>query len=157
MRHLFTNPSIARAIGITRRESSLRRGPPGYPKNLATPAKDNIAQRIGLAYSPFPSKPFVIRGGYGRFFVFYEIRTGDPLQVDYNLPFFFEPTFNSDGITPSQVTLTSGFPPLNSSEAPFANVTSQDWNPHTPVYDQWNLNLEYQLPGQIVISPGYVA
>jgi hypothetical protein len=35
-------------------------------------------------------------------------------------------------------------------------VTSQDWNPHTPVYDQWNLNLEYQLPGQIVISPGYV-
>ena len=131
-------------------------GTAGYPKNLETTDKDDFAPRIGLAYSPFPSKPFVIRGGYGRFFVFYEIRTGDPLQVDYNLPFFFEPTFNSDGITPSQVTLTSGFPPLNASEAPFANVTSQDWNPHTPVYDQWNLNLEYQLPGQIVISPGYV-
>jgi len=131
-------------------------GTAGYPKNLETTDKDDFAPRIGLAYSPFPSKPFVIRGGYGRFFVFYEIRTGDPLQVDYNLPFFFEPTFNSDGITPSQVTLTSGFPALNPSEAPFANVTSQDWNPHTPVYDQWNLNLEYQLPGQIVISPGYV-
>ena len=131
-------------------------GTSGYPKNLETTDKDDFAPRIGLSYSPFPSKPFVIRGGYGRFFVFYEIRTGDPLQVDYNLPFFFEPTFNSDGITPSQVTLTSGFPALNPSEAPFANVTSQDWNPHTPVYDQWNLNLEYQLPGQIVISPGYV-
>jgi len=131
-------------------------GTPGYPKNLATPEKDDFAPRIGLAYSPIPTKPFVVRAGYGRFFVFYEIRTGDPLQVDYNLPFFFEPTFNSDGITPSQVTLATGFPSLNSSEAPFANVTSQDWNPHTPVYDQWNLNLEYQLPGQIVISPGYV-
>jgi len=131
-------------------------GTPGYPKNLATTDKDDFAPRIGFAYSPFPSKPFVIRGGYGRFFVFYENRTGDPLQVDYNLPFFFEPTFNSDGITPSQVTLTSGFPALNPSQAPFANVTSQDWNPHTPVYDQWNLNLQYQLPGQIVISPGYV-
>ncbi|MGB8064482.1 MAG: TonB-dependent receptor [Candidatus Sulfotelmatobacter sp.] len=131
-------------------------GTPGYPKNLETTDKDDFAPRIGLAYSPFPSKPFVIRAGYGRFFVFYEIRTGDPLQVDYNLPFFFEPTFNSDGITPSQVTLTSGFPALSPSEAPFANVTSQDWNPHTPLYDQWNLNLEYQLPGQIVISPGYV-
>jgi hypothetical protein len=131
-------------------------GTPGYPKNLETTAKDNFAPRIGLAYSPFPSRPFVIRAGYGRFFVFYEIRTGDPLQVNYNIPFFFEPTFNSDGITPSQVTLTSGFPALNPSQAPFANVTSQDWNPHTPLYDQWNVNLEYQLPGQIVISPGYV-
>jgi len=130
-------------------------GTPGYPKNLATTKKDAFAPRIGLSYSP-TSKPFVIRAGYGRFFVFYEIRTGDPLQIDYNLPFFFEPTFNSDGITPSQVTLASGFPALNSNNAPFANVTSQDWNPQTPVYDQWNLNLEYQLPGQIVISPGYV-
>ena len=131
-------------------------GTPGYPEKLATPHKDNFAPRIGLAYSPFRSKPFVVRAGYGRFFVFYEIRTGDPLQLDYNLPFFFEPTFKSDGITPSQVTLTTGFPPLNPGNAQFAGVTSQDWNPETPVYDQWNLNLEYQLPGQIVISPAYV-
>ena len=131
-------------------------GTPGYPEHLATPHKDNFAPRIGFAYSPFRSKPFVVRAGYGRFFVFYEIRTGDPLQIDYNLPFFFEPTFNSDGITPSQVTLATGFPPLNPSNAPFAGVTSQDWNPETPVYDQWNLDLEYQLPGQIVISPAYV-
>ena len=27
---------------------------------------------------------------------------------------------------------------------------------HTAVYDQWNLNIEYQLPGQLVISPAYV-
>jgi hypothetical protein len=134
-------------------------GTAGYPKHLETTDKDDFAPRVGLAYSPFPSKPFVIRGGYGRFFVFYEIRTGDPLQVDYNLPYFFEPTFNSDGITRSLVTLApgAGFTGLlNPANAPFANVTSQDWNPHTPVYDQWNLNLEYQLPGQIVISPGYV-
>jgi hypothetical protein len=132
-------------------------GTPGYPEKLATPHKDNFAPRVGLAYSPFRSKPFVVRAGYGRFFVFYEIRTGDPLQLDYNLPFFFEPTFNSDGITPSQVTLATGFTGLlNPANAPFAGVTSQDFNPQTPVYDQWNLNLEYQLPGQIVISPAYV-
>jgi outer membrane receptor protein involved in Fe transport len=131
-------------------------GTRGYPEKLATPHKDNFAPRVGLAYSPFRSKPFVVRAGYGRFFVFYEIRTGDPLQLDYNLPFFFEPTFNSDGITPSQVTLAAGFPALNPSNAPFAGVTSQDWNPNTPVYDQWNLDLEYQLPGQILISPAYV-
>lgn len=132
-------------------------GTPGYPDKLATPHKDNFAPRVGLAYSPFKSKPFVVRAGYGRFFVFYEIRTGDPLQVDYNLPFFFEPTFNSDGITPSAVNLTTGFNGLlDPNNAPFANVTSQDWNPETPVYDQWNLDLEFQLPGQILITPAYV-
>ena len=132
-------------------------GTPGYPEKLATPHKDNFAPRLGLAYTPFKSNPLVVRAGFGRFFVFYEIRTGDPLQVDYNLPFFFEPTFNSDGITPSPVTLATGFTGLlNPANAPFAGVTSQDWNPNTPVYDQWNVDLEYQLPGQILISPAYV-
>ncbi|HJT69459.1 MAG TPA: TonB-dependent receptor [Terriglobales bacterium] len=132
-------------------------GTPGYPEHLATPHKDNFAPRVGLAYTPFESKPLVIRAGYGRFFVFYEIRTGDPLQINYNLPFFFEPTFSSDGITPSQVNLTTGFTGLiDPSNATFAGVTSQDFNPETPVYDQWNVNLEYQLPGGILISPAYV-
>jgi hypothetical protein len=71
-------------------------GTRGYPEKVATPHKDNLAPRVGLAYSPLRSKPFVVRAAYGRFFVFYEIRTGDPLQLDYNLRFFFEPTFNSD-------------------------------------------------------------
>ena len=131
-------------------------GTAGYPDKLATPHKDNFAPRVGMAYTPFKSKPLVVRAGFGRFFVFYEIRTGDPLELDYNLPFFYEPTFNSDGITPSQVTLATGFPALNPANAPFAGVTSQDWNPETPVYDQWNLDLEYQLPGNILITPAYV-
>jgi hypothetical protein len=132
-------------------------GTPGYPKHLATAHKDNFAPRVGLAYSPFVSKPLVVRAGFGRFFAFYEIRTGDPLQINYNLPFFFEPTFDSDGITPSPVNLTTGFTGLiDPNNAQFAGVTSQDFNPKTPVYDQWNVNLEYQLPGQILISPAYV-
>jgi hypothetical protein len=134
-------------------------GTAGYPKHLAATHKDNFAPRVGLAYSPFPSKPLVIRAGFGRFFAFYEIRTGDPLQIDYNLPFFFEPTFNSDGIDPTKlkVNLATGFTGLiDPNNATFAGVTSQDFHPETPVYDQWNVDLEYQLPGQILISPAYV-
>ena len=134
-------------------------GTAGYPSKLATPHKDSFAPRIGLAYSPLKSKPLVVRAGYGRFFTFYEIRTGDPLQLDYNLPFFFEPSFNSDGNTPGEphtITLATGFPALNPANAPFAGVTSQEFNPQTPVYDQWNVDVEYQLPGQILITPAYV-
>lgn len=130
-------------------------GTPGYPENLATTKRDNFAPRIGLTYSPLHSQSFVVRAGYGRFFVFQEIRTGDPLQTDYNLPFFYEPTFTSDGLTPA-ITLATGFPSLNASQAPDAGVTSQDWNPSTAVYDEWNLDFEYQLPGNILISPAYV-
>jgi hypothetical protein len=131
-------------------------GTAGYPKNLANTDKADFAPRIGFSYSPLQSRPFVIRAGYGRFFTFQEIRTGDPLQLAYNLPFFFEPTFQYDGSQFPQVNLASGFPPLDPSQVPFGGVTSQDFNPHTAVYDMWNLNLEYQLPGQIVISPAYV-
>jgi hypothetical protein len=129
-------------------------GTPGYPKHLANVDKADFAPRIGLSYSPFPSHPLVVRAGYGRFFIFYEIRTGDPLQLDYNLPFFFEPSFQGDGLTPA-IKLANGFPPLDPSQA-LSGVTSQDWRLHTGVYDEWNLNLEYQLPGEILITPAYV-
>ena len=103
----------------------------------------------------------MVHVGYGRFFIFYEIRTGDNLQIDYNVPFFFEPSFQSDGLTPAQtadgtpITLATGFPPLDPNNAQ-STVTSQDWRLHSGVYDQWNVNLEYQLPGNILISPAYV-
>ncbi|MGA8443372.1 MAG: TonB-dependent receptor, partial [Candidatus Sulfotelmatobacter sp.] len=136
-------------------------GTQGYPSKLATTDKDDFAPRVGFSYSPFPSHPFLVRAGYGRFFTFYETRTGDPLQLAYNLPFFFEPTFNSDGLTPAEaedgalITLANGFPPLDPADA-FPGVTSQDWRLHTAVYDEWNLDLEYQLPGDILITPAYV-
>ncbi len=131
-------------------------GTSGYPEHLANARHTNFAPRVGFSYSPFQSRAMVIRAGYGRFFTFSEIRTGDPLQINYNLPFFYEPDFNSDGLTPSVVTLAAGFPALDPSLAGNASVTSQEWDPHTAVYDEWNLNIEYQLPGQILISPAYV-
>ena len=136
-------------------------GTPGYPKNLANVDKADFAPRIGLSYNPFPSRPLVVRAGYGRFFIFNEIRTGDPLQLDYNLPFFFEPSFQSDGLTPAMtpggtpVTLATGFPPLDPTQA-LSGVTSQDLRQHTGVYDEWNLDIEYQLPGNVLITPAYV-
>lgn len=130
-------------------------GTPGYPANLETTDLDDFAPRIGFAYSPFHSQSTVIRAGYGRFFSPQEIRTGDPLQTDYNLPFFFEPTFTSDGVTPV-FTLATGFPPLNPNQAALAGVTSEDWHPHTPIVDEWNFDIERQLPGQILITAAYV-
>jgi hypothetical protein len=51
--------------------------------------------------------------------------------------------------------LATGFPPLDPTQA-LSGVTSQDWRQHTGVYDEWNLDIEYQLPGNILITPAYV-
>jgi hypothetical protein len=134
-------------------------GTPGYPKHLSDVDKADFAPRIGLSYSPLPSRPLVLRAGYGRFFIFNEIRTGDPLQTDYNWPFFFEPSFTGDGFTPALgMTPGTGFPTLDPTNIGnlTLGVTSQDWRLHTGVYDEWNVDVEYQLPGNILITPAYV-
>lgn len=130
-------------------------GTQGYPSNLEVTDKKDFAPRVGIAYSPFSSQKLVVRAGYGRFFSPQEIRTGDPLQVAYNLPFFYEPIFTSDGLTPA-MTLATGWPSLDPANAVLPSVTSQDWYPHNPVVDAWNLNLQYQLPGQVLVTGAYV-
>ncbi|MGH9433306.1 MAG: TonB-dependent receptor domain-containing protein, partial [Terriglobia bacterium] len=127
----------------------------GYSRGLVTTDKYDFGPRLGFAYSPFQNHKTVIRSGYGRFFSAQEIRTGDPLQLDYNLPFFFEPTFTSDGLTPA-LTLATGFPSLNPSQAKLAGVTSNDWRLHTPVFDEWNFDIQRELPGQILLDVAYV-
>ena len=127
----------------------------GASAGLVTTDKNDFSPRIGLAWSPFREGKTVIRAGYGRFFSYQEIRTGDPLQLGYNLPFFFEPSFVSDGITPI-LTVSGGFPPLNLSQAKFAGVTSNDWRLHAPVIDEWNFNIQNQLPADVLFEVAYV-
>lgn len=132
-------------------------GQNGASAGLVSTDKDDFAPRLGLAWNPF--KNTVIRSGYGRFFSYQEIRTGDPLQLAYNLPFFYQPTFVSDGITPV-LTVSGGFPPLNPSQAVDAGVTASGAGVgshlHAPVLDEWNFNIQQQLPGNILFEVAYV-
>jgi hypothetical protein len=130
-------------------------GKNGASDGLVTTDKADFAPRLGLAYSPFKSRKTVVRAGYGRFFSYQEIRTGDPLQLGYNLPFFFEPSFVSDGITPI-LTVSGGFPSLNLNQAKFAGVTSNDSRLHAPVTDEWNFNIQQQLPSDLLVEVAYV-
>jgi hypothetical protein len=127
----------------------------GHSRGLTEVDKLDFSPRIGFAYSPFHSAKTVIRGGYGRFFNSQEIRTGDPLQLPYNAPFFFEPTLTSDGNTPN-FTLKTGFPSLNPNQVQFPGVTSIDARLHSPVFDEWNLNIQRELPGKILLETAYV-
>ena len=132
-------------------------GQNGASAGLVTTDKNDFAPRVGLAWNVW--KNTVIRAGYGRFFSYQEIRTGDPLQLAYNLPFFYQPTFVSDGITPI-LTVSGGFPSLNPSQAVNAGVTVSGAGVgshlHAPVLDEWNFNIQQQLPGNILFEVAYV-
>jgi len=132
-------------------------GQNGASAGLVNADKTDFAPRIGLAWNPW--KNTVIRSGYGRFFSYQEIRTGDPLQLAYNLPFFYQPAFTSDGITPV-LTVSGGFPSLNPSQAVDASVTASGSGVgshlHAPTLDEWNFNIQQQLPDNILLEVAYV-
>jgi len=132
-------------------------GQNGVSAGTVNTDKNDFSPRIGLAWNIF--KNTVIRSAYGRFFSYQEIRTGDPLQLAYNLPFFYQPNFVSDGVTPV-LTVSQGFPPLNPSQALDAGVTISGSGVgshlHAPVLDEWNFNIQQELPDNILFEVAYV-
>jgi hypothetical protein len=129
-------------------------GQNGASRSLVQADKANFAPRVGFAWTPTSSGNTVIRGAYGIFFSGQEIRTAAPLQLAYNLPFFYEPTFISDGVTPV-VTVSQGFPSLDPSQAIDPGVTSVDSRLHTPYYQTWNLAVQRSLPSAISLEVAY--
>src|SRR5262249_9022646 len=123
-------------------------------RGLVEADKASFAPRLGFAWIPPESGNTVIRGAYGIFYSGQEIRTAAPLQLAYNLPFFYEPSFVSDGITPV-ITVSQGFPPLNPSQAINPGVTSVDPHLHTPYYQSWNLAVQHSFPAAVSLEIAY--
>lgn len=128
-------------------------GKDGASRGLVTPDHFNFAPRVGFA------KTFgktVLSSAYGIFWSGQEIRTAAPLQLAYNLPFYYQPTFSSDGVTPV-LTVSGGFPDMSPSNAPNSGVTSVDQRLKTPYYQEWNLSVQQPLPSQITLQISYAA
>jgi outer membrane receptor protein involved in Fe transport len=129
-------------------------GQNGASAALVKGDKLNFSPRVGFAWTPTESANTVLRGAYGIFYSGQEIRTAAPLQLAYNLPFYYQPFFVSDGITPA-VTVSQGFPSLNPSQASDSPVTSVDQRLRTPYYQSWNLAIQRSLPGSITAEIAY--
>jgi Carboxypeptidase regulatory-like domain/TonB dependent receptor-like, beta-barrel len=132
-------------------------GQNGASRGLVTTDKDDFAPRIGLSWQVLSHT--VVRSGYGRFFAYQEVRTGDPFQLAYNPPFIYQPTYLSDGQTPL-TTVSLGFPPPNSPLASPVGVTISangvGTHLHAPVLDEWDLNIQHELPAKVLLELAYV-
>jgi hypothetical protein len=129
-------------------------GQNGASRALVNADRMNLSPRLGFAWTPTASANTVVRGAYGIFYSGQEIRTAAPLQLAYNLPFYYQPFFVSDGITPV-ITVSQGFPALNPNQAVDPPVTSVDKNLHTPYFQSWNLAIQRSLPASMTAEIAY--
>jgi Carboxypeptidase regulatory-like domain/TonB-dependent Receptor Plug Domain len=110
--------------------------------------------RIGVSYSPF-SRKNSIRAGYA---ILHDAGWNLGAEgLDLNPPFYSTYAFQTDDVTPT-TTLSQGFPvPVQPTLSTLSgNVYSQNTNFRLGLIQQFNLNVQRELPSNIVLTVGYV-
>lgn len=127
--------------------------------------KTAFEPRIGLAWKPFGSQKTAVRAGYA---VFHDSSWNQGAQGLWeNPPYFAEsdnffgpcPFNNASQSTPAncgtaRLFLPALTPPLSPQSFPGA-LQSQNLNYKQGRVQQFNLNVEYQLPANVVLTAGY--
>jgi hypothetical protein len=155
-RDRMTNLDPATGLKFTPENSQVGRG-------LVKPDRNNFAPRVGLAYQLTPRT--IVRAGYGRFFMAFE-RAGSEDQLALNLPFLVNNLVvaANNNSTANNARLASGFNLSLDPAAILNDVTKvrgvrlRAVNPNSVdgSVDQWNLGIQRELSGSIVITLDYV-
>ncbi len=133
--------------------------------------KTALEPRIGIAWKPLDTDKVAIRGGYA---IFHDSSWNQGSQgLWQNPPYYAESdgfafggacTFVTaycstvNGLSPSAISASSGFPIFTTppSLAAFTGtILSQNTNFKQGRVQQFNINWEQQVPGQILITAGY--
>jgi hypothetical protein len=113
-----------------------------------------FAPRFGFAYS-LPDNKTVLRGGYG---IFYSniLTEGGMQSMEINPPNHLRVNLSTNPNVPS-LLLSEGFAPntLSTSNATNVELVSYDRNGVPPMAQEWNFDIQRQLPGGILVEIGY--
>jgi hypothetical protein len=133
--------------------------------------KTALEPRVGVAWKPFGSKTTAIRGGYA---IFHDSSWNQGAQGLWeNPPYYAESdrfafggacTFATAacstvyGLTPSAISASDGFQIFTAPPNPAdftGTIQSQNLNFKQGRVQQFNVNVEHQFPGEIVLTAGY--
>jgi hypothetical protein len=134
-------------------------GSPGGPSSLYNPDYNNLAPRVGLAYDITGRGLTVIRAGWG---LFYDAFSQDIFlgHVPYNCAFCPGPEYA--GVGPAAISFAGlsgnalGSGAVFASPSPLGDFFGVEPNIRTPYVQNFNLNLQQQLGGKMVLQVGYV-
>ncbi|MBI4468268.1 MAG: TonB-dependent receptor [Acidobacteria bacterium] len=155
------DPELApplQAQGLNLRGALTFPGMGGRPRQQWDPDRDYFSPRIGFAFQLTPKT--VIRGGAGLFYaailglgVFgnsgFQARTTVVTSLDDKTPITFLSNPFPTGI--NQPTGSRLGPATQLGQT----INFTDRNVRTPYAEQWNLNMQRQLPGDILLEIGY--
>lgn len=109
--------------------------------------------RVGFSYSPFSPKN-AIRGGYA---ILHDAGWNLGAEgLDLNPPFYSTYSFQADDVTPV-TTLSQGFPSPTVPDVNnlSGNIYSQNLNFRPGMLQQFNLDIQREFQGGIVLTAGY--
>ena len=125
---------------------------PGSRSSQSLLGVDNhlFAPRFGFAYA-LPDNKTVLRGGYGIFYSYVV-----PLRPEDNPPDHVIVDITTNPAQPS-IFLSQGLPANLVSPGNTSNVTlvSLDRSNKAPITQQWNFNIQRELPSGILFEVGY--
>ena len=140
----------------------------GQSRSLMKVDPNNFAPRFGFAYRAPHSGDLTIRGGYGIFYGNPDEQTGVANMMTNNPPFVGLGGANLIGdhtLPATAFNLSGSLPPFpapvsaqNFVFRPGDTTTLQSWPTaySAPLVQQWNLSLEKQLPGSMVLEVSYI-
>jgi hypothetical protein len=125
-----------------------------------------LEPRLGAAWKPFGSANTVVRGGYA---IYHDSSWNQGAQGLWQNPPYYAESDGGPFVTGSYAcslpaptcapsNVSNGFPIFTSPPAPAdftGTIFAQDTNFKQGRIQQFNVNVEHQLPGQIVITAGY--
>ncbi|MEO6828609.1 MAG: TonB-dependent receptor, partial [Acidobacteriaceae bacterium] len=143
----YVTPNAAAAAEVNSPLIGVRKS-----RNLTEPDRNNWAPRIGFSYRAEPMT--VVRGGYGVFF--------DTLEFnEYVLPVLNAPFQKSASVsgTIGNPVKIDGLFPIASTPTPVAGSMVGlflDTHSVTPYSQNWNLDIERELPGDQMVEIAYI-
>jgi hypothetical protein len=161
----------------------LYEGDPGLPKGgtIAPANKNDFAPRINFSWSPFSDRKTIIRGGYDIIYTNAFDSINAPGQSSNNMVGWAEANIwdrsfypqcggvagecvawplsdtTTDKATLTTPPFTAQFPALSRTpQLGVSHVEFIDPPSHDPMVENWGLEVQRELPGNMLVSVGYV-